>query len=150
MYIEVLGKFISFGMLTPSEKNEFKKSLEKFLVLKEDFAGDYRQSIYAGVLAILVHFELDDEEERLRDFVNSIKNNSRLTNIERSLDTVVGREQSAIIQQEDELLGRLFDKAVLLDNYEFLDRLIVLLQRRKHPKANLLRGIRSVIILDDS
>lgn len=59
----------------------------------------------------------------------------------------MGREQSAIIQQEDELLGRLFDKAVTLDNYEFLDRLIVLLQRRKQPRANLLKSLRSVIIL---
>lgn len=61
MYIEVLGKFISFGMLAPSEKNEFKASLEKFLILKDDFGGDHRQSIYSGVLSILVHFELDDE-----------------------------------------------------------------------------------------
>lgn len=72
MYIEVLGKFIAFGLLTPSQKSELQHSLEHFLSYKGEVGGEHRLRIYSGVLSILLEFELDSEDDRLIDFVTGI------------------------------------------------------------------------------
>lgn len=56
------------------------------------------------------------------------------------------KEQTA----ESQLLTKLFDKAVQLQNVAFLDRLIMLSQRKERPIANLLRQLKSVLVLKDS
>jgi hypothetical protein len=72
MYIEVLGKFIAFGQLSPSEKDKLQKSLETFLSYKDDVGGEHRLQIYAGILDILLQFELDDEDYRLKQFISGV------------------------------------------------------------------------------
>lgn len=52
--------------------------------------------------------------------------------------------------QESILFAMLFDKAVLLENGAFLDRLVMLYERKEQPIANLLRRLKSAIVLGDS
>lgn len=151
MYIEVLGKFIAFGMVTPSQKSKFERSLEKFLSYKGEVGGVHRLRIYSGVLGILLRFELDDEDDRLADYVLGITERFSPETASRLLEVVTQDDNpTATIELKKELLGVLFDTAVSLVDYGLLDRLALFSIRNSHPKQNLLRRLKSVIVLEDS
>lgn len=73
MYVEVLSKFIAFDLMSASQKNSLKNILEKFLSYKEELGGEEKQHIYTSILNILVQFEEEEEENRLREFVSGIQ-----------------------------------------------------------------------------